>query len=206
MDFYHGSSVKNLEVLKPHASPYSNMQISCVYMTTHKQLALHYIWDTKRSVVKSPMLNIRKDGILVFQEMFSGALEYFYKGLSGYIYHIIGDYEISDKIGVVNCAYSEEPVKVAGSEYIDDVYEKILDYGKHGRFIYEKFENHSEQRHTLIRNIIMCGIKRNDLLNNTSHPDHLFCQQKYPQYWEEALEIRKANGGVFVYEDIRNKK
>ena len=38
---------------------------------TSKQLATHYIWDYKRSPGKSPMLNIRKDGVLVFQEILS---------------------------------------------------------------------------------------------------------------------------------------
>jgi len=62
-------------------------------MTSSKQLAAHYIWPTEKYEIKSPMLDIRPDGTLVFQEMFSGALEYFYKGLSGWIYHCEGDYE-----------------------------------------------------------------------------------------------------------------
>lgn len=199
MDFYHGSSVKGLTILKPNLSPHSNMQKSCVYMSTSERLALHYIWDKERSVIKRPMLNIRKDGVLVFQEMFSGALEYLYKGLSGCIYHIVGDYEISDEIGVVNCAYSETPVKITDTEYIEDVYERILENGKQGNFIYEKFEELPEYRHSLIRNIVLSGIDRNKLLEDSSHPDHEFYQEKFPAYWEEAIKIASDNEGVFVY-------
>ena len=87
MDYYHGTTMAGLTELRLFTSAINNLKDPLVYLTTSKQLALHYIWDTKRRPVKSPMLDIRKDGILVFQEMFSNALEYLYKGLSGYIYH-----------------------------------------------------------------------------------------------------------------------
>ncbi|MCL2363750.1 MAG: hypothetical protein FWC71_03700 [Defluviitaleaceae bacterium] len=72
MEYYHGSSVLGLTELKPYASLYSNLQEAVVYLTTGKQLALHYIWDDKRVGVKWPMLHIRDDGVLVFQEMGHG--------------------------------------------------------------------------------------------------------------------------------------
>lgn len=59
MEYFHGSVVQGLSERKPHASPFSNF--------------------------KMPMLDIRKDGTLVFQEMFSGALAYFYS-LFGIVY------------------------------------------------------------------------------------------------------------------------
>ena len=92
MEYFHRSTIKGLTELKPFTSYYFNLKKPPVYLTTGKQLALHYIWDEKRIGAKMPMLDIRKDGVLVFQEMFSGALENFYKGVSGYIYRCIGDY------------------------------------------------------------------------------------------------------------------
>ena len=126
MDFYHGTTVGGLTELKPFNSKHSNLNESCVYLTSNKQLALHYIWDLLRCPTKSPMIDIREDGTLVFQEMFSGALAFLYRGLSGYIYHCVGDYEISDRIGVIDCAKSNEPVPICDFEYIDDVYERIM--------------------------------------------------------------------------------
>jgi len=93
MIIYHGSSVGGLTELKPFSKPWSNLKQPLVYMTSSKQLAAHYIWPTEKYEIKSPMLDIRPDGTLVFQEMFSGALEYFYKGLNGWIYQCDGDYE-----------------------------------------------------------------------------------------------------------------
>lgn len=71
MKYFHGKIVKGLSKLKPNAFPFSNLKEPVVYLTTNRQLALHYIWDMKRIGVKMPMFDICKDGTLVFQEMFS---------------------------------------------------------------------------------------------------------------------------------------
>lgn len=186
MEYFHGTMVKGLSELKPNASPFSNLREPVVYLTTNRQLALHYIWDMKRIGVKMPMLDIRKDGILVFQEMFSGALEYFYKGVSGYIYRCIGDYEINSDVGVNTCATSRAAVPVTDFEYIEDVYESIIGYGDKGTFIYEKYEDLPQWRIDVIRGHIIRFIKRNNLLNDTAHPGYRFIQEKFPQYWREA--------------------
>lgn len=78
MEYFHGSIQKGLTELKPNASRFTNVKQPLVYLTTSRQLALHYIWDMERIGVRMPMLDIREDGTIVFQEMFSGALEYFY--------------------------------------------------------------------------------------------------------------------------------
>lgn len=193
MDFYHGSSIMGLTELVPFLSSYSNLKEACVYLTTNKQLALHYIWNYEKLAIKSPMLDIRKDGLLVFQEMFSGALEYFYKGLSGCIYHCVGNYEISDRIGVADCAVSTTPVPIVDFEYIDDVYKKIVDFGEKGMFIYEKFEELPQYRHDIIRRLVLRSIKRDNLLNKPTHPSYKHYQEKYPEYWAKATQLAKNN-------------
>ena len=185
MDYYHGSSILGLKELIPFASPFSNLQEAVVYLTTSKQLALHYIWDYNRMAVKWPMLNIRDDGVLVFQEMFSGALEFLYKGLSGCIYHCSGDYEINPDSGVLTCATSKQIVPVVDSEYIDDVYTKIIGYES---FIYEKYEDRPQSAHDNIRKTILYQIKRVDLFNNPAHAYYKFFQEKFPEYWKEAKD------------------
>ena len=193
MDFYHGTTKAGLTELQPYASPYSNLSEPLVYLTTSKQLALHYIWNTEKLETKMPMLDIRKDGVLVFQEMFSGALEYFYKGLSGYIYHCVGDYPINDSTGVFTCATSSSPVPIVDYEYIDDVYERIMQHQQQGTFIYEKYETLPQYRHDMIRGIIIRTMKRENVLNDPSHPGYRFYQEKFPQYWREA-EVLDQHG------------
>lgn len=140
-----------------------------------------------------PMLDIRKDGVLVFQEMFNGALEYFYKGLSGYIYHCVGDYQINDNAGVFTCATSSSPVPILDYEYIDDVYEKIMEYQEKGTFIYEKYETLPQYRYDIIRGIIIRTIKRENLLDKPTDPRYHFYKEKFLQYWKEA-EVLEQNG------------
>jgi hypothetical protein len=191
MDYYHGTTYERLTELKPFSSPYSNLKEAVVYLTTNRQLALHYIWDYSRIGIKWPMIDVRPDGILVFQEMFSGALEYLYKGLSGYIYHCVGNYKINQNVGVPACITSSEPVPVVDCEYIDDVYEKIMEYEKEGRFVYEKYEDLPQYRHDIIRGIIYRCIKRDNLLEDSAHPCNNFFKEKFTQYWEEAEVLHK---------------
>lgn len=193
MNYYHGSVRAGLTELCPFASPHSNLSEPLVYLTTSRQLALHYIWDSERLETKMPMLDIRRDGVLVFQEMFSGALRYFYGGLSGYIYHCVGDYPQSDSTGVLTCATSRSPVPVVDCESIDDVYERVMQYEQQGTFVYEKFESLPQYRHDLIRGIVVRNIKRENLLRNPGRHTSRFYRDKFPQYWREA-EVLDQHG------------
>lgn len=193
MIFYHGSVKGGLTELRPATSWYSNLKEPTVYLTTNKQLALHYIWDMERIGVKCPMLNIREDGILEFQEMFSGALAYFYKGVSGYIYRCEGDWPLNIQTGVPTCATSVTPVPVTDATYIDDVYEHILHYAEEGRFIYQKYEDAPQWRRDVIRGHVVRFIRRNELCTNPEHPGRRFVEEKFPQYWEEA-KVLHAHG------------
>lgn len=193
MTFYHGSSVGGLTELQPFAKPWSNLKQPLVYMTSSKQLAAHYIWNTEQYEIKSPMLDIRPDGTLVFQEMFSGALEYFYKGLSGWIYQCDGDFEYNEEVGVFTSATSATPVPISSAEFIEDVYKHIINFAEQGKFIYEKFESLRPYRHDIIRGIIYRSIKSDDLFNNPSHPNFKFIPDKYPKYWSEA-KVLHENG------------
>ncbi len=193
MEYFHGTIKGGLSELKPNASPFSNLKEPLVYLTTSRQLALHYIWDEKRIGVKMPMLDIRKDGTLVFQEMFSGALEYFYKGVSGYVYRCIGEYKLNSDAGVHTCATSSTAVPVADFEYIEDVYESIVSYRDKGTFIYERYEDLPQWRIDVIRGHIIRFIKRNNLLSDITCPGYRFIQEKFPQYLKEAQVLNSRN-------------
>lgn len=193
MEYFHGSLKEGLTELRPQASPYSNLKEPLVYLTTSRQLALHYIWDMDRIGVRMPMLDIRRDGTLVFQEMFSGALEYFYKGVSGYIYRCIGDYKLNSAAGVHSCATSCTAVPVTDFEYIENVYESILSYGEQGTFIYERYEELPQWRIDVIRGQVIRFIQRFHLLNDMTQPACRFIQEKFPQYWKEA-QVLNAHG------------
>ena len=191
MKFFHGSTIEGLTELRPHLSMGARSKKPHVYLTTSRQLAMHYIWDIKRIGVKMPMLDIREDGTLVFQEMFSGALEYFYKGVSGYIYHCEGDYPADP--AVPTSVIADAAVPITDCEYIDDVYEHILEYEKLGKFIYEHYEDLPQWRIDVIRGQIIRFIKRGNLVVDQSHPGRKFIAEKFPQYWAEAQVLHQHN-------------
>ena len=193
MTFYHGSMASGLTELRPQTSWYSNLKEPTVYLTTSRQLALHYIWDLERIGVKCPMLDIREDGTLVFQEMFSGALEYFYKGVSGYIYRCEGDFALNPNTGVRTCATTTATVPITGAEYIDDVYEHILRYAESGQFVYERWEDAPQWRRDVTRGHVIRFIKRNKLCTHPEHPSRRFVEEKFPQYWAEAVVLHANN-------------
>ena len=136
---YHGSIIPHLTELHPFEGKENNLKKPCVYLTTNPQLAIHYIRDKSRLWI-SPTLDVREDGVLVYQEMFSNALEYMYKGVSGYIYRVSGDYGINTVPGVRFAAVSDEPVPIIDSKFIPDVYDAIYSFADDGKFIYDHYE------------------------------------------------------------------
>jgi len=193
--FYHGTQIGGLTELRPIASPNSNLKEAVVYLSTRRQVALHYASNYKNLPFSSPMLNIQDD-VLIYQEMYSGALELSCKGVSGYIYHCIGgigEYEMSEHHGVKSCAVSYEPVPVADVEYIADIYEEVMQYKNQGKLIYEKYEELPRWRLDIIRGYVMRALKADDILNNPQHPHYLSFREKFPRYWQEA-EVLDSHG------------
>jgi hypothetical protein len=191
MDFYHGSVKEGLTVLKPFDTRRTDSKDPCVFLTLNKQLALFYIWDLNRFPAKVPLLEVRDDGVIVFQEMCSGALEYLYKGLSGYIYHCVGSYELNPTFAIKSVALSKNEVEVKDCEFIEDVYERIIEYGKYGLFILEKYEELPPFKHDGIRGWVMRWIKSGNCLSNKDSFLSQFYQEKYPVYWKEAEALDK---------------
>lgn len=192
MDYYHGSTACGLTELRPFEGKENNLKKPCVYLTSNPQLAIHYIRDRNR-LWTSPTLDIREDGVLVYQEMFSGALEYMYKGVSGYVYRVSGDYDIDTVPGVRFAAISEKTVPVIDSKFIPDVYDAILSFADEGSFIYEYYEELPQWRHDKIRNWVLKWIKNGDWTKKPDEPMARFYRDKWPNYWQEA---ERLNGRI----------
>jgi len=105
----------------------------------------------------------------------------------------VGSYPLSKESGVHTCAVSEAPVPVAGAEFVEDVYGRILEYGEYGMFTREKYEELPRHRHYLIRGHVMRWIKDGNLTEFPENPEARYIRDKYPQYWKEA-EVLRENG------------
>jgi len=196
MNYYHGSTISGITELRPSANEGNNLKLPCIYLTTNPQLAIHYIRDKNR-LWSSPTLDIREDGVLVFQEMFSDALAYMYSGVSGYVYRVTGAYGINTVPGVRFAAISEKAVPVADSVHIPDVYSAILSFAERGLFIYERYEDLPQQRHKKIQDWVLKWIEDGDWINKPDEPMARFYKEKWPEYWLMAeFHAKKQKSGT----------
>lgn len=180
--YYHGTTVPGLTVLKPFASPFSNLKYACVYLSTYKPLAAIYIWNRP---YKWFTFDIKEDGTLYYTESFPNNLREFYDGVKGYIYACEGDYSSDSGTGIRYAAISKEPVPVTGCDMVENAYERILQYESEGALILQRFEELTQKEHDMNRKMILNGIRRLNLLEGT-HPLSPFVKEKFPDLWAES--------------------
>ncbi len=124
MTAYHGTTVRGLEVLRPFASPHSNLDYPCVYLSADKALASIYIW---KHPFKWMTFEIGEDGIPVYNESFKDGLRAFYGGVKGVIYTCSGSFGTDKNTGIRSAVVSPDPVPVAAADELDATGSKLQD-------------------------------------------------------------------------------
>lgn len=180
MEYYHGTTVGDLKVLKPFAGKYSNLKEACVYFSTNKQLATVYIWNRP---YKWMTFAFHKNGTPIYIESFPDSLKEFYGGVKGYIYICEGDFIEEEGIGIKYAAMSRDPVSVVDCQVVENAYELFLQYEQEGTFIINWYENLTSEQHENNRKMVMSAIKRLNLLEG-KHPMSGFVQKTFPELWE----------------------
>lgn len=179
---YHGTVVGNLKVLHPFASPHSNLDYPCVYLSTNEALASIYIWNRP---YKWMTFEIGEDGVPVYKESFENGLEEFYKGVSGYIYTCSGDFGSDENTGIRHAVISREPVEVLAADIVEDTYARILRYEAEGLLRIDRYTDLTDEQRRKDRNMVLNAIRRLDLLKG-NHPLSGFVSEKFPDLWSEA--------------------
>jgi len=179
-NYYHASDIKNLKEILPLSKAKGSDENVC-YFTHIKKNALVYLRDKK---INHTACDIDENGILVFHEWFPGLLEKVYKGRSGYIYTCKNNGNIT--IAQTWCIWSAtQPVPVAESEYIEDVYEEILKLVNSGEARIIRYDSYSdEEKRDIIVGVRDFVLQRGWL--NIDTPQTRFFAEHYPQAWEEA--------------------
>jgi len=180
---YHGTVAGGLHTLNPFASPHSNLDYPCVYLSTNKALASIYIWNKE---YKWMTFHIREDGLPVYSESFKDCLLEFYGGVKGCIYTCGADFESDENTKIRHAVISRKPVDVLETDVVDDAYERILQYEKDGLLVINRYEQLSDEQKRKDRNMILRTIKERELLNG-GHPLSGFVAAKFPELWAEAL-------------------
>jgi hypothetical protein len=103
----------------------------------------------------------------------------------------VGDYPLNGKTKVRTCATSDKSVPIAGFDFVEDVYERIIEYENYGTFIYERYEKLPRYRHDIIRGHVIRGIKKEGLIENSESSEARFYRDKWERYWKEAEVLHK---------------
>ncbi|MCL2409058.1 MAG: hypothetical protein FWC96_05515 [Oscillospiraceae bacterium] len=131
---------------------------------------------------------IREDGMPVYNESFKNGLLEFYGGVKGYIYTCNGDFEVDENTTIKHAVISKESVEIQDVDVVDDAYERILQYEKEGLLVITRYENLSEKQKAIDRHMLLDEIKELELLKG-EHPLSEFVSAKFPEIWEEALNL-----------------
>ena len=175
MRYYHGTTIGNLEYLKPFANPDSNLKKPCIYFATKEEIAVMYIW---RYPFKFLTYEYDEQGNVFYYEWFEDGIDYFYRGLSGYVYSVSGEFDHDENIKIKYAAISETEVKVESVSYIDDVAEKLLEYDRTGKIKIVRYADIAEVKRERHRQILA---REYGEYQDPSHPLRRLVEEKFPE-------------------------
>ena len=182
MQFYHASNIKGLkEILPLSESKNKDDKDKVAYFTPVRVCALSYLRDME---VNHVTIGVSDNNVPECHEFFPDQLRTMYQGRSGYLYTC----ENTDSIKPAQSAgiwSSKEPVVVAVTEYIEDVYDHIMmeiAAGNARLISYESLSEETKQKYTIgMKDFIL----ERDLLTVDSAQSR-FWAKYYPEAWKMA--------------------
>ena len=132
--YYHASPTLGITALEPRRS---NHGVPLVYFSKKRENTLVYLSNAVEKFCRETGFPHAgpwtkwgpygfRDGALLLEEYYPGALEDTYRGVSGYIYQAAAIPEVSREIGIPDAAVSDRPVPVDRAEFVPDALEAIL--------------------------------------------------------------------------------
>lgn len=178
MRLYHGSMVDQLTRIKVFSCDKGGRNVA--YLTDSHPYSLFYIRDREIDFVTC---GIYSDGKVQYDEKFPGQLEEIYDGISGYCYEVKAEAEQTKTPGVWVC---RQDAVVVRREYIENVYDAIMEAHSRGRVSILRYEELS----TAQRSLNHQGMVHTFLNADNMHIKRIkFLQNHFPEAWEEAQNI-----------------
>lgn len=162
--YYHASPVGGIIQLEPRISDH---HIPLVYFSTKRENTLVYLSNAIEKYCsetgfvytgiwkKWGPYGFAKDGILKLQEYYPDAIRKTYEGVSGYIYSADFITDSGFVIGIPGAASSSTPVKVLGSEFVEDAYAAILEAEEKGLITIMRYDEMPEKMHEWSKRTIL---------------------------------------------------
>lgn len=190
---YHGSHVAGIKELKAQSKLHGTDK-TIVYLTDNIPYALLYIWDAKHNGMSNKHVTAWvKEGITYYEEQFPAQLKCLYSGVSGWLYRIEKNNAVQHAAGILYC---EKDCQIGSAEYIEDVYEQLLQQEKAGTLKVLRYTEQTEARRLELFEKMVVGITRADFYK-TNESKRNFMKEHFPMEWEEA-EKRRDNAMLTV--------
>ncbi len=187
---FHGSISEGISKLVP-ISIYNDDKVkNVVYLTENKPYALFYIWDGVRNKRKKKWITCWIDnGIVHYEEQFSNQLQKFYDGVSGYLYSFnANDLFVEAKEEDMWVSFSE--VKVDATEYVQNVYNRIMEYERKGNVVIHRFNEITLFDKEIVIDKISKYIVSKGLVNTNSELSR-FIASNHVDAWNRAQNMMK---------------
>lgn len=174
--YYHASPFGGITQLKPRVS---NHGIPLVYFSKKRENVLVYLSNAVEKYCKETGFlyegiyqkwgpyGFNRDGRQRLEEYYPNALISTYQGVSGYIYRAETISEAGFAVPIPDAAASSVPVDVAGSEFIPDAYEAILQAEREGLLSVVRYEELPEKAKEWNEKTI-----REEYENASEHPEY----------------------------------
>lgn len=187
MYLYHGSHIGKIEKLTANSKQYNGKEEKVVYLTSNYAYSLFYIWDqVKNHRIRKYITAYIKDGIVYYEEQFPNQFYEFYNNVKGYVYyvnestHFLNGSEESFYI-----SYNDEAV--TKSDYINNVYEKILEYVDNGLVKILYFNEQTKERQNYLTEMIVQAIVNKQLIGSNNE-DELFFKRYFIEAYSNAVK------------------
>lgn len=185
---YHGSAAADIRILQPPPSP-QYVGEPGVYLSGNLPYALFYIWDREKlgTARKHVTAGIR-GGMVYYEEQFDRQTEAFYRGVSGWIYHIHPPKNIRPVENREEMYLCPGQVPVDRGERIPDVYAALLQWEKAGKLTIRRFDRQTEERRAALTGRIAQVIREAGFYAKDPNQAGFF-RRYFSAAWEQAKEL-----------------
>lgn len=187
---FHGSHIEGIKSLKPRSVLHGSDK-NVVWLTGNVPYALIYIWDGEHNNLRREkhVTAWVKDGMAYYEEQFPNQLEAFYKGVSGYLYHIPQKPNIKAYESRESMYYCADEVTVEKVSFVSDVYDELLRYEQNGEFTVRRFSKQTAERQRELTELMATAILRDNFCEGDEEKAE-FYKMYFQKSWEIAKELK----------------
>lgn len=186
--YYHGSPIGGIECLLPNATTFRNDGEPNVYLSSNKAHAVLYAAKCHMY----PYGFDKDSGLPKYHENFEGCLKEFYSDKCGYIYTVKENRSIVPLEGIRYGYLTRKRVRVESSEFIEDVYKKLLEYEKNGNIIIIRFKDMSDKMREISHKQIT-EILAKEAVFSSAEDYPMFLKKRFPDAWKDVCKRREQS-------------